>query len=103
MLTAAFRFAFLALLLVSLPRFAEAKGPNIVFIMADDLGYRKLAAMGRNRLRLPIHDRFGGRGHSLTDYYAGSTVCAPAALRTDDRPAHGACPSAERRFRESPT
>ena len=78
MLTTAFRFAFLALLLVSLPRFAEAKGPNIVFIMADDLGYGEVGCYGQKQIKTPHIDRLAGEGIRFTDYYAGSTVCAPS-------------------------
>ncbi len=58
----------------------EAAGdrPNIVFIMADDLGYGDLGCFGQTRIRTPNIDRLAAEGMKLTDFYAGSTVCAPS-------------------------
>ncbi len=52
--------------------------PNIIFIMADDLGYRDLGCYGQQRIRTPNIDRMAAEGMRLTDFYAGSTVCAPS-------------------------
>jgi arylsulfatase A-like enzyme len=52
--------------------------PNVVFIMADDLGYGHLGAYGQTRIRTPHIDRMAAEGVRFTDFYAGSTVCAPS-------------------------
>lgn len=54
------------------------KKPNIVFIMADDLGYGELSCYGQKILRTPNIDRLAAEGLKFTDVYAGSTVCAPS-------------------------
>lgn len=57
---------------------ADAKKPNIVFIMADDLGYGELGCYGQQKIRTPNIDRLAREGMRFTQYYAGSTVCAPS-------------------------
>lgn len=52
--------------------------PNIVFIMADDLGYGDLSCYGQQRFDTPNLDRLAAEGMRFTQYYAGSTVCAPS-------------------------
>lgn len=52
--------------------------PNIVFIMADDLGYHDLGAYGQDRIKTPHLDALAQNGTRFTDVYAGSTVCAPS-------------------------
>jgi arylsulfatase A-like enzyme len=52
--------------------------PNIVFIMADDLGYHDLGCYGQDRILTPNIDRLAGEGLMFTDFYAGAAVCAPA-------------------------
>lgn len=52
--------------------------PNIIFILADDLGYGDIGAFGQTRIRTPHIDRLAAEGIKLTDFYAGSTVCAPS-------------------------
>jgi arylsulfatase A-like enzyme len=52
--------------------------PNIVFIMADDLGYGDLGCYGQKRIKTPNVDRLAKEGMRFTDFYAGSTVCAPS-------------------------
>lgn len=55
-----------------------AERPNIVFIMADDLGYGDVGCYGQKRLRTPNIDRLAGEGVKFTRFYAGATVCAPS-------------------------
>ncbi|KMO11833.1 twin-arginine translocation pathway signal protein [Methylobacterium platani JCM 14648] len=63
------------------PRAARAaQGPNIVFIMADDLGYADIAAYGRPDLATPQIDRIAATGVRFTQAYANSAVCS--ATRT---------------------
>jgi hypothetical protein len=52
--------------------------PNIVFILADDLGYGDLGCYGQTKIRTPNIDRLAREGMRFTDFYAGSTVCAPS-------------------------
>jgi arylsulfatase A-like enzyme len=52
--------------------------PNIIFIMADDLGYGDLGSYGQTQIQTPHLDRFASEGVRFTDFYAGSTVCAPS-------------------------
>ena len=52
--------------------------PNIVFILADDLGYGDLGCYGQKRIKTPNIDRLAAEGMRFTNCYAGSTVCAPS-------------------------
>jgi len=58
--------------------------PNIVLILADDMGYGDLSALGQTNFQTPTLDRMMAEGLFLSNHYAGSTVCAPsrAALMT---------------------
>jgi len=57
---------------------ADAAKPNIIFIMADDLGYGDLGSFGQKIIQTPRLDEFAAEGMTFTDFYAGSTVCAPS-------------------------
>lgn len=57
---------------------AASTPPNIVFILADDLGYGELGSYGQQRIRTPRLDRMAAEGMRFTQFYAGSTVCAPS-------------------------
>src|SRR5215471_8062092 len=52
--------------------------PNIIFILADDLGYGDLGCYGQKRIRTPNLDRMAAEGLRFTQFYAGATVCAPS-------------------------
>jgi len=52
--------------------------PNLVLILADDLGYGDLGCFGQPRIDTPNLDRLAERGLVMTRFYAGSTVCAPS-------------------------
>jgi len=52
--------------------------PNIIFIMADDLGYADLGSYGQKQIKTPNIDRFAKEGLQFTQCYSGSTVCAPS-------------------------
>jgi arylsulfatase A-like enzyme len=52
--------------------------PNIIFILADDLGYGDLGCYGQEQIATPNIDRMAAEGMRFTDHYAGSTVCAPS-------------------------
>ncbi len=61
-----------------LPSAVAAKKPNIIFIHADDLGYGDLSSYGQRNFKTPNIDRLASEGMRFTQYYAGSTVCAPS-------------------------
>jgi arylsulfatase A-like enzyme len=64
---------------LAVPAHADApRGPNLIFILADDLGYGDLGCYGQKRIRTPNLDRLAAEGVRFTDFYAGSTVCAPS-------------------------
>jgi arylsulfatase A len=69
---------------------ARPARPNIILIQADDLGYGDLSAYGQGRFQTPGIDRLAREGIRFTNYYAGSTVCAPsrAALLTGYHTGH---------------
>ncbi|HTN76509.1 MAG TPA: arylsulfatase [Pirellulaceae bacterium] len=50
--------------------------PNIVLILADDLGYAELGSYGQTKIRTPALDRLAKQGLRFTNYYAGNAVCA---------------------------
>ena len=52
--------------------------PNIIFIMADDLGYANLGCYGQKLIQTPNIDRMAAQGMRFTQCYSGSTVCAPS-------------------------
>ncbi|MBI2497363.1 MAG: sulfatase-like hydrolase/transferase [Opitutae bacterium] len=63
------------------PTFAapvESPRPNIVFILADDLGYGELGCYGQKTVATPNLDRMAQEGMRFTRFYAGSAVCAPS-------------------------
>ena len=58
---------------------AEKPGaPKIVFILADDLGYGDVGCYGQRAIQTSAIDRMAAEGMRFTDFYAGSTVCAPS-------------------------
>lgn len=56
----------------------EQLKPNIIFILADDLGYGDLGAYGQQIIQTPNLDELAARGMRFTQHYAGNTVCAPS-------------------------
>jgi arylsulfatase A-like enzyme len=68
-----------------------AERPNIVFILADDLGYGDLGCYGQKNFATPNIDRMAAEGLRFTQHYAGSTVCAPsrACLMTGQHTGRG--------------
>jgi len=56
----------------------EAKTPNLVLILADDLGYGDLSCFGQKTLKTPQLDKMASEGIKFSQFYAGSTVCAPS-------------------------
>ncbi len=68
----------------------SVKPPNIVFILADDLGYRELGCFGQQRIKTPHLDQLAREGMRLTQHYSGNAVCAPSrcVLMTGKHPGH---------------
>jgi arylsulfatase A-like enzyme len=69
---------------------AQTKKPNIIFILADDLGYGDLGCYGSTKIKTPNIDALAKTGIQFTNFYAGSTVCAPsrATLLTGKHTGH---------------
>ena len=73
----------------------EAGQPNVIFILADDLGYGDLSCYGQAKFETPHIDALAKRGMRFTQAYAGSTVCAPSrctlmtGLHTGHAPVRG--------------
>lgn len=67
-----------------------SKLPNIILIVADDLGYGDLGCYGQTRIQTPNLDRLAAEGMRFTQAYAGNTVCAPSrcALMTGRHTGH---------------
>lgn len=67
---------------------ADAPRPNIVFILADDLGYGDLASYGATDIATPNLDRLAHEGIRFTDFYSAGNTCSPsrAALMTGRYP-----------------
>jgi len=55
-----------------------ARAPNIILVLADDLGYGDVGCYGQGRIQTPNIDRLAAEGVRFTQAYAGSTVCAPS-------------------------
>ena len=56
----------------------KKKKPNIIFIMADDLGYGELGCYGQKIIQTPNIDKLASDGKIFTQHYSGSPVCAPS-------------------------
>ena len=54
------------------------KKPNIIYILADDLGYGDLGCYGQTKIKTPNIDNLAAEGMRFTDHYSGDTVCAPS-------------------------
>lgn len=87
-----FRLApFFCLVLSVLTTTTEAaEPPNIIYILADDLGYGDLSCYGQTKLATPHIDRLASEGMRFTNHYSGNTVCSPsrAVLMTGQHSGH---------------
>lgn len=83
--------AFLLAALIISNSFAAPKQPNIILILADDMGYGDLSCFGQKNFTTPNIDRLAASGMKLTQHYSGSTVCGPsrAALLSGLHTGHG--------------
>lgn len=59
---------------------AETGKPNVVLVMADDLGYNDLSCYGSKRIKTPVLDKMAAEGIRLTSFYTGATVCSPSRM-----------------------
>jgi arylsulfatase A len=69
---------FFSCLVFGLGSFAADRPPNIIFILADDLGYGDIGAFGQKKIRTPNLDRMAAEGMRFTQHYSGNAVCAPS-------------------------
>jgi arylsulfatase A len=85
-----FTLSFFFLLLLVAANAAESRRPNIVFILADDLGYGDVSCFGQKKFQTPNIDRLAAEGMKLTAHYAGNNVCAPSrcSLMSGKHPGH---------------
>jgi len=82
--------ALLALVSIVTPSSAAERKPNIILLIADDLGYGDLGCYGQKKIRTPNLDRMAAEGMRFTQAYAGNAVCAPSrcVLMTGLHPGH---------------
>src|SRR5262245_24443586 len=57
---------------------SAATRPNVIFILADDLGYGDVGCYGQKKIQTPNLDRMAAEGVRFTQAYAGTAVCAPS-------------------------
>ena len=64
--------------------------PNVIFVLADDLGWAELGSYGQQKIRTPSIDRLAAEGVRFTQHYSGNAVCAPSrsVLLTGQHPGH---------------
>ncbi len=71
------RFTLLALFSLALTATAASSPPNIIYILADDLGINDFGCYGQEIMKTPSVDRMAREGMQFYNHYSGSTVCAP--------------------------
>jgi arylsulfatase len=83
-------FRLLAILLALAPALRAADKPNVVYILADDLGWGDLGCYGQKHIRTPSIDKLAEEGMRFTQAYSGNAVCAPSrcCLMTGKHPGH---------------
>ena len=64
---------------------SDSRKPNIIFIMADDLGYGDLGCYGQKQIKSPNIDQMAAEGLRFTQAYAGAPGLCAVAVRADDR------------------
>lgn len=56
----------------------KAEKPNVLFLLADDMGYGELGCYGQETIKTPVLDNFAKEGMRFTNFYAGNAVCSPS-------------------------
>ena len=69
---------YLLLLFAVLANALAAAKPNVIYILADDLGYGDLSCYGQRKFKTPQIDRLASEGLRFTNHYSGNTVCSPS-------------------------
>ena len=72
--------AIAPMLLLSASTRAEPARPNVIVMMADDLGYDDLSCYDSKRIKSPVLDKMASEGIRLTSFYAGASVCSPSRM-----------------------
>ena len=73
-----FSLFFLVLFINSCQEIETDNRPNIIFILADDLGYNELGCYGQTKIETPNIDALAENGIKFNQHYSGSPVCAPS-------------------------
>jgi arylsulfatase A-like enzyme len=73
-------FCLLGFVWVGQLNLGAAPKPNIIFILADDLGFNQIGAYGDTPIKTPHLDRLAGQGIRFTQAYSGNTVCSPSRV-----------------------
>lgn len=84
------KILFLLLCLLTCQLQAQTQRPNIVFILADDLGIGDIGVYGQQKIKTPNLDKLAAEGMIFTQFYAGTSVCAPSrsSLMTGQHTGH---------------
>ena len=72
--------SFVSLLALGVPLAGKPNPPNVILMMADDLGYNDLSCYGSKKQKTPVLDQLVKEGIRLTGFYAGATVCTPSRM-----------------------
>ena len=72
------RFLSLVLIISFCSSLFSQEKTNVIYILADDLGYGDLSIYGQKKFKTPNIDRIGSEGMVFTDHYSGNTVCSPS-------------------------
>lgn len=89
-----YKYYLQAFFLISMALFScqqqTLQQPNVIYILADDLGYGDLSCYGQTKFQTPNIDRLATEGMKFTNHYSGNTVCSPsrAVLMTGQHPGH---------------
>lgn len=84
------QLVILSVLLLASTNAGASEKPNIIYILADDLGYGDLSCYGQAKFQTPNIDRLASEGLKFTAHYSGNTVCSPsrAVLMTGQHSGH---------------
>jgi arylsulfatase A len=72
--------SLICLLAMAASLVAKSEPPNVILMMADDLGYKDLSCYGSEKQKTPVLDKLAKEGIRLTSFYAGATVCTPSRM-----------------------